>query len=141
MELATSDLVPNAPYTTWWVIFNTPKGCSAQCGEDDIFNPDGTVNLNPDANISILFADGAMSDADGRISFSAILPVGRALGQVIAGPGLIDALKAEVHIVVRAHGPLDANRAYEQLTTFEPHPIIGGDCDLCHDVQFAVHKL
>lgn len=139
MELASSGLEPEAPYTTWWVVFNTPQGCSEACDLDDIFNPDGTVNLNPAANISMLFADGAMTDADGTISFSAILPVGRVLGELLAGPGLVDPRKAEVHLVIRAHGPLDPNRAYEQLSTFEPHPILGGDCVLCEDVQFAVH--
>jgi hypothetical protein len=140
MELATSELEPDAPYTTWWVIFNTPRGCSGgACGPDDIFNPDGTVNLNPAANISMLFADGAMSDASGRIIFTAVLPVGSALGEVLAGSTWFDTRKAEVHIVVRGHGPLDPSRAYAQLTTFEPHPVLGGTCVPCEDVQAAVH--
>lgn len=139
MELATGGLEPEAPYTTWWVIFNTPEGCIGACDLDDLFFPDGTLNINPNANISMLFADGAMSDADGNISFSAILPVGRALGELLAGPGLVDPRRAEIHLVVRAHGPLDLSRAYEQLSTFEPHPILGGTCVPCEDVQFAMH--
>jgi hypothetical protein len=139
MELATNGLEPDAPYTTWWVIFNTPEGCYADCDLDDLFNPDGTLNLNPSANISMLFADGAMTDAEGRISFSAILPAARALGEVLVWSGVVDVRKAEVHLVVRAHGPLEPGRAYEQLSTFEPHPILGGTCALCEDVQFTVH--
>jgi hypothetical protein len=139
MELATGGLEPDAPYTTWWVVFNRPERCYDACDLDDLFNPDGTMNLNPAASISVLFADGAMTDADGNITFNAILPVGRTLGEVIAGPGLLDSRKAEVHIVVRAHGPLDPSRAWVQLTTFEPAPIHGGTCVLCEDVQFAVH--
>lgn len=139
MELTTGGLEPEAPYTTWWVIFNTPAGCSAACDLDDLFNPDGTLNLNPNANISMLFADGAMTDADGNVNFNAVLPVGRALGELLAGPGLVDPRKAEIHIVVRAHGPLDPIRAYEQLSTFEPHPILGGTCVLCEDVQVTIH--
>lgn len=140
MEFATSGLEPGAPYTAWWVVFNTPEGCSEACNEDDIFNPDGTLNLNPEANISILFADGAMTDAEGDAGFSAVLPAGRPLGEVVTGPGLSDAGKAEVHVVVRAHGPLDPSRAYAQLSTFEPHPTLGGNCAECRDVQFAVHQ-
>lgn len=139
MEMATGGLEPEAPYTTWWVIFNTPQGCIDACDLGDLFYPDGTLNLNPAANISMLFADGAMTDADGNITFSAILPVGRVLGQLLAGPGLVDPRKAEVHLVVRAHGPLDPTRAYEQLSTFEPHPVLGGTCVPCEDVQFSVH--
>jgi hypothetical protein len=139
MELATGDLVPDAPYTVWWVVFNRPQDCYGACDLDDLFNPDGTMNLNPNAGISVLFADGAMTDEQGVAIFSAVLPEGRALGEVLAGPGLVDARQAEVHLVVRAHGALDLNRAWEQLSTFEPAPIHGGTCVPCEDVQFSVH--
>ena len=136
MEFATSGLEPNAPYTTWWVVFNNPEKCSDACNEDDIFNADGNLNINPDANISILFADGAMSDAEGNVNFNAILPEGRTLGQVVVGPGLVDASSAEVHPVVRAHGLTDLARLYEQISTFEAHPAIGGSCEVCEDGSF-----
>lgn len=134
MEVSTDGLVANAPYTAWWVIFNTPAGCSDDCGEDDIFAEDGSMDLNPDATISILFADGAVTDANGAARFSALLEEGRPLGEVLAGPGLTDAQGAEVHLVVRAHGALDADRLWEQLTTFEM------ECPACEDVQFVVYK-
>ena len=134
MEISTIELEADAPYTAWWVVFNTPQGCSEACNEDDIFDADGNMSLNPEANISILFADGAMSDADGNASFSATLPEGRTLGEVLAGPGLTDAKGAEIHLVVRYHGEFDAARAYEQLSTFEP------TCEACADVQFVVYQ-
>lgn len=134
MEISTIELEPNAPYTAWWVVFNTPQGCSEACGEDDIFDADGNMSLNPEANISVLFADGAMSDSYGNASFSATLPEGRTLGEVLAGPGLTNARKAEVHLVVRDHGDVDPDRIYEQLSTFEP------TCADCADVQFAIHQ-
>lgn len=123
-ELHTYDLNAGAPYTVWWVVFNTPEGCSDACGEDDIVAEDGTTDFNPDANISI--------------TFSSYLPEGRTLGQVLAGEGLWDAQVAEVHLVVRDHGPLDPDRLYEQLSTFEPGPLTGGSCEICFDVQFSV---
>jgi hypothetical protein len=137
--LTTGGLEPLAPYTIWWVVFNEPSGCLGACDEDDLFNPDGTMNINEAADISILFADGALTDGDGRAAFSGVLLVGSPLGEVVYGPGLRDAHAAEIHIVVRSHGPLDTGRALEQLSTFEPHPTIGGDCVLCADQHFAVH--
>jgi hypothetical protein len=136
----TSDLAPAAPYTLWWVVFNEPQAClGGVCDEDDIFNADGTLNLNAEADISILYADGLLTDAAGGAAFSAVLVAGSALGEVVVGPGLRDTATAEVHVVVRSHGPLEPGRAYEQFTTFEAHPIIGGDCAACADEQFAVH--
>ncbi len=137
--LTTSGLEPLAPYTIWWVVFNEPAACLGPCDEDDLFNPDGTMNINEAADISILYADGALSDDAGNAAFSAVLLVGAPLGEVVYGPGLRDAHAAEIHVVVRSHGPLDPERAFAQLSTFEPHPTIGGDCALCADQQFAVH--
>ena len=139
-ELVTSGLEPMTPYTLWWVVFNRPENCLEACDEDDIFNADGTLNLNPAADISILFADGAMTSVTGGVSFSAVLPEGRTLGEVVVGHGLQDAENAEIHLVVRYHGALEATRAYEQLSTFEPSPVLGGSCTDCSDVQFAVHQ-
>jgi hypothetical protein len=139
--LVAGDLEPLAPYTLWWVIFNSPQDCIGACDTDDIFFPDGTMNINPDADIAILYGDGLLTDEYGVGAFSAVLFEGSALGEVVYGPGLRDAATAEVHLVVRSHGPLDADlvRAYLQLSTFEPHPTIGGACELCADTLFAVH--
>ena len=134
IELTTVELESKAPYTSWWVIFNTPEGCSEACGEDDIFDPDGNMSLNSEANISILFADGVMSDTEGNANFNAVLHEGRTLGQVLVGSGLTSAKKAEVHLVVRFHGDFDTTLAYEQLSTFQ------ADCVDCVDVQFTIHQ-
>lgn len=134
MELKTSGLEPKAPYTVWWVVFNNPQACSDACGEDDIFGEDGNMSLNEAASISILFADGAMSDGEGNGNFSGLLTENRPFGQVAAGPGLTDTQNAEVHLVVRSHGELDASLAYEQLS-------YGKHCADCvfADEQFAIH--
>ncbi|MEM7738417.1 MAG: hypothetical protein AAF267_21790 [Deinococcota bacterium] len=135
VELKTSGLMPREPYTIWWVIFNEPTACSEACDGDDIFAADGSMSLNEMAEISILFADGAMSDADGNGNFSAVLTEDRPFGQVLAGPGLTDTQNAEVHLVVRHHGDLIPELAYEQLS-------LGSACSDCYkqDVQFAVHQ-
>lgn len=135
MELKTNDLMPREPYTVWWVIFNEPTACSETCDGDDIFAADGSMSLNEAAEISILFADGAMSDADGNGNFSAVLTEDRPFGQVLAGPGLTATQDAEVHLVVRHHGDLIPELAYEQLSQ-------GSACSDCYkqDVQFAIHQ-
>ena len=134
MELRTSNLEPKAPYTIWWVVFNNPEACSEDCDEDDIFGEDGKMSLNEAANISILFADGAMTDAEGNGNFSALLTENRPFGQVLAGPGLTDTQNAEVHLVVRSHGELVPSLVYEQLS-------YGKHCADCfkEDVQYAIH--
>lgn len=138
--LTTSGLAADAPYTLWWVVFNDPEAClGGVCDLDDLFFPDGTMNVNQAADIAILFADGTITDELGNAAFSAVLHEGQALGEVVLGAGLRDAAYAEVHLVVRAHGPLVPERARQQLTTFEPHPTIGGDCAACFDEQFAIH--
>lgn len=139
MEMQTVGLEPNAPHTVWWVVFNKPEKCSDSCNADDLLAADGTPNLNEEAEIAMLFADGAMSASDGEASFSAVLPVGRQLGEWVLGSGLADAAAAEVHLVVRSHGPIDTSRLYEQLSTYEPGPIMGGTCEVCQDHHFAVH--
>ena len=134
MELRTSGLMPEAPYTVWWVIFNNPAACSDACDANDLFAEDGSLSLNEAAEISILFADGAMSDAEGNGNFSAVLTQDRPFGQVLVGPGLTATQDAEIHLVVRTHGELIPELAYGQLSQ-------GSACTDCYkkDVQFAVH--
>ncbi len=138
-EVRTIGLDPEAIYSVWWVIFNNPQGCSEACNEDDIFDADGNVSPNPEANISILWATSGISSSSGEGTFSAYLPKGRPLGEVLLGLGLQDAQGAEVHLVLRTHGVADLNTLSAQLTSFQPEPSLGGDCEACQDHQFAVH--
>ena len=139
MELRTDELEPNSPYTVWWVVFNTPQGCSEICDEDDIVDAEGNMAPNPEVNISILWATGGVANAEGKGVFSAYLPEDQPLGEVLFGPALTDARGAEIHLVVRAHGAADADRLYEQLSTFEPDPAMGGNCETCVDGELHVH--
>ena len=140
MELRTIGLDSDAVYTVWWVVFNTPQGCSEACNEDDIFDVDGNVSPNLDANISILWATGGLASSNGEGTFSAYLPEGRPLGEVVFGPGLQDTQGAEIHLVLRTHGEVDTSRLYTQLNSFEAPPALGGTCEACQDHQFAVHQ-
>ena len=149
----TSDLQEGNAYTMWWVIFNNPEECEhpvpgiTSCGEGDVFGkPFGETPVQ----VSVQYAAGNIVSQTGIISLGADLNVGdlpTQPGQLVFGPGLIDAKKAEIHLVVRDHGPYIPGMVEAQLTTF------GGACTAatdptgigpvgpneCADVQFAAH--
>jgi len=152
MTLHTTDLVPNDTYTIWWVIFNAPENCSdGVCNEDDIFYVDenglaldenGGRQLNFDAveaaQVSVQHATGGYFGDAVNGHFSASLGLGDVPG-IVFGPGLLDAQGAEVHLVVRTHGPKIDDLFDAQISTF------GGACDPlneapCVDVQFSMHQ-
>ncbi len=122
-NIHTTGLPPGA-YTLWWVIFNNPDGCQfpapypgSQCGGDtaDLFNPATAA--------SMLWATGRVVQSNGVGNFQAEIRVGDDLGtpgeQWILGDGLIDPQGAEVHMVVKYHGPASDDRTelYEQTHT------------------------
>jgi hypothetical protein len=114
--ITTIGLVPNGPYTNWWVIFNHPEFCSApECGAKDFPQNGG----DPNVQASVLWATGRVADANGHATFSANLTADGAVpGFVIFGPGLLNP-RAEIHIIVRSHGAAstDPKVLEAQLTT------------------------
>jgi hypothetical protein len=132
MTLRTSGLEPGA-YTNWFVIFNHPENCgSFPCGEADVDPAD--VN---GVGSSVLFATGNVVGSSGRGGFAAHLSEGNTKGALF-GPGLLDARAAEVHLVVRYHGPMIPALMPAQINS------INGGCNAlglvdCEDVQAAVH--
>ena len=151
MSLHTSDLSPDEVYTVWWVVFNEPENCSdGACGEDDILifedgapilDENNNFVMNEDgiaaSNISAFFASGSYIDDDGIGHFGGSAGLGDPPG-LFFGPGLINPMTAEVHLVVRTHGPMVDDIFHGQITTFE------GGCGTtdngapCADHQFAV---
>lgn len=136
MTLRTSELEPNAAYTVWWVAFNYPDECaSSPCGEPDL--------VDPDVMTLVTHAAGHVMGANGEGSFAGSLREGAVvhnlLGDLGAGPAvgsLVDAQEAEIHLVVRTHGPKNTPGGVpDQLHTFEV--LCGGSCE---DVQFAIHQ-
>lgn len=56
-------------------------------------------------------------------------------------PGLKDAQAAEIHIVVRSHGPAIEGLESEQITLFlEPGCEDLGGPNVCEDIQFSIHQ-
>ncbi len=133
---STTGLLPGGAYTTWWVIFNNPEFCSPpSCAAKDFPQNMG----DPRVQASVLWATGRVVDGHGQGNLSAHLAAGgrsAAPGQILFGPALLDAFGAEIHLVVRSHGPaLTGDNLKAQLTTF-----LGG-CSInkCEDQQFAQH--
>ena len=150
MNIDTTDL-PVGAYSVWWVIFNNPSACSdGECGENDVLPPPGTV----EADVSVLWTGiGTIVGPDRMGHLSASLAVGAdaAPGQLLFGEGVTNPMGAEVHLIVRYHGPAnwgDATALVEQLSTFQggctPDSSLGVGTDPaafgCFDAQVAVHQ-
>lgn len=146
IALEADSLVPGDAHTLWWVVFNDPAGCSAPgCGEDDIFNPDGSLNVPGvmAAEIAIGNASGNVAKSDGTLEFGGRMPRNGDNGhQVLFGAGLAsDYLltasphDAEVHVIVQSHGQgRSGEKLREQLT------YVDANCTpACADIQFSVH--
>ena len=146
-RLLTTGLPPGA-YTTWWAIFNNPENCQ---GDEGCDLPD---LLEADVNASVFWADGYVVRNNGFGHFRSYIREGRvpsAEGKFVLGPdGLVDSRKAEIHLVVKYHGPAssDPDTLYEQThtllgTCFEgANAIDFGDPFgvQCFDPQAVIHK-
>lgn len=132
----TTMLVPGDAYTLWWVIFNDPASCDMDgCNGSDFPQNGG----DPAVEASVMNATGRVvlaSDA----SFNAFLPVGFSHTNTANGgtrqnfgTGLQDVEGAEVHVIIRSHGPSSGNS--EQTSA------VNIDCDNaapamgCYDPQ------
>lgn len=124
--------------TLWWVVFNSPENCATSpCSGDDLAAADG----------SVFYASGALVPANDRVRFVASLYETAAdfsdigpFTSIVGGPGLVDALAAEIHIVVRTHGPAIAGQETEQITLLlEPSCQQLGGPNECKNIQFAIH--
>ncbi|MGE3719946.1 MAG: hypothetical protein AB7G07_16260 [Bauldia sp.] len=148
MTLVTSGLTPGHVVTVWWVVFNSPEDCThgeagLRCGEGDLLVAEGA----PEVEGTVLYAAGAIIGPDGSGHFSAYLPTGDTSHVTFGlGPGLTRPWGADIHAVVRDHGPAQAGLLGQQIGTF------GGGClDApegagtagnfeCVDLQFAAHE-
>ncbi|MEQ8673799.1 MAG: hypothetical protein RLP44_26660 [Aggregatilineales bacterium] len=152
MTVETTGLEPGDAYTVWWVIFNNPEECSdGICNIEDVFlMEDGEFALTEDGmrqpnvagremtQVSSLRATGNIGYIDGTSVFRAHLPIGDTTDHVNFGPGLLDSMNTEVHLIIRTHGPIIPELLNEQLMTAWggcPDPMDRSPCD---DVQIAI---
>jgi hypothetical protein len=123
------------------MVFNHPQTCISGATTETPDDPRcGMADMNnPAAGLSVLYAAGHVIDQDGVADFGAYLREGdtdKALPGMALG--LLDAAAADVHLVVRDHGPADPAMVVEQIHTF-------GACnpsglENCHDLQMSVHE-
>lgn len=156
LRLAAMDLDANSAYSVWWAVFNKPENCivAQQCGEADLFESPGMLSPTnvPTVMISTFYAAGFVTGSDGVANVSAeietgVLPNGLFVDQgwsepVGFGPdsnsGVLqgNGLGAEVHVVLRTHGPSIAGSVGNQITTFT------GLCDsqACANQQAVIFR-
>lgn len=115
--LRTSDLVAGDAYTVWAVIFNNPDACDGPCDASDLANPDV-------AGFSTL-GTGKVADREGTMFYM----------RIPSGEQLMDPRGAEIHFVVRTHGPAIPDLVEEQIST------LNGGCppNTCSNVLMAKH--
>ena len=143
----TTGLVPGHVVTMWWIVFNNPEACvhgegGYRCGEPDLIIMGGDQAVEG----TVLNAGGHVVGPDGAGHFGSFLAVGDTDGVMIEGPGLTNPLGADVHLVLRDHGPVQSGNFVDQLSTY------GGGCTeapdgtgtlgdfVCTQPQFAVHE-
>jgi hypothetical protein len=134
-SLRTNGLMNGHAYSIWWVIFNNPEACDGDCGIEDLFVDFPTdLTPNPEVNPAVMSGGGNVVGQSGRAGFAGHLNEGQITNEhplFIGGPGLLDARGAEIHLVVRSHGPMIPGMVRLQISTFEGgcetvggHPII-----------------
>lgn len=130
-NLHTSGLQPGNAYTFWWVIYNNPEFCAVSpCSFADFGNPL--------VNSSAKNAAGHIVGNSGRTAFAAHLRVGDTTGrELLFGPGLLDSLGAEIHLIVRNHGRAIPSQMPAQISTY-----FGGcePIERCSDDQIAIYQ-
>lgn len=151
-NLETTELEPETATTAWIVIFNKPEYCATSpCGDPDLFEPDVMADM--------VGGFGQVIGDSGEATFSGSRSTNDTTGSALAALGLpaygiIDPDKAEIHFVLRSHGPAIPGMIEEMTTTFnggcqhpgepfpDPLPPELGEPgpNTCVDVQFAVHQ-
>lgn len=146
--LRTSDLVKGHAISIWWVIFNNPEACDGDCGIEDLFvDFPADLTPNPDTNPAVMGGAGNVVGGSGIAAFAAHLNEGQITVEhplFVGGPGLMDAREAEIHLVVRSHGPLQPGLNHAMFSSFEggcevelPPGTVPEDVGECSDLQAA----
>ena len=120
MVIHAVGLAPGHAYAVWWVVFNDPAFCAhasigtgARCGNEDLPANEG----DPRVQATMAYATGHVVDGAAGVrttDFAAWLPAD-SWSLAAFGPGLIDPVGAEVHLLVADLGPVDAVLDANQL--------------------------
>jgi hypothetical protein len=149
VNFKTSGLMPGHTYTLWWVIWNKPENCETPgaCGLDDF------MERALDVEVELLYAAGSVAGNNGKGNYSAHLKendnstsVHELFGLPSFG-GLQNADTAEIHAVLRSHGPKIPGQVNEQINSYEggcivnfpPFTEIPDEAGECGDIIAAIH--
>jgi hypothetical protein len=121
-----NNLKPGA-YTIWWVIWNSPQNCITPggCIEDDFGTPVAV-------EVEVMYAGGHVVGKNGKGNFSAHLNAGDDTPESmnesfgfpsVGGLAVGNTFDAEVHVVLRTHGPAVPGLINEQISSY------AGGCD------------
>jgi hypothetical protein len=145
LNIQTRELEPGHTYSVWMVVFDAPEHCAEPyaCGLDDIIPlMDDPGAENPSEATVFGAVGGGLAGGTGRAAFAGHAKPGDEANDVLFGDGSLDnPLTAEIHFVIRTHGPAIPGMIHEQISTFN------GGCEegepnegLCDDVQFGVFR-
>lgn len=148
LNFETTGLMPGHAYTLWWVVWNKPENCATPgaCVEADFAN---ALNVE----VQLLYAAGSVAGNNGNGNFSAHLKENDDSGsihQLFGLPnfgGLQDADAAEIHAVLRSHGPKIPGQVNEQINSYEggcvvnfaPFTEVPDEAGECGDIFAAIH--
>lgn len=136
MEIETSGLDASTAYTVWAVIFNRSQYCTTTpCGLADLPISPGH---DPRVQASVAYVTGGFSGADGTLLQEGQLYRARngvKPTQTLFGPGLLNSERAEIHFVLRGHGPDPG----DPLLAFGSYNAGCSDDNPCGDHQVTVH--
>ncbi|MEH6537130.1 MAG: hypothetical protein V7719_12100 [Psychroserpens sp.] len=121
INFKVENLTPGYAYTLWWVIWNNPGNCGVPnaCLDTDFGIADQVA-------VEVLYATGHVIGNSGKGNFSAHLSVGDDSGSINSLFGLPpagglqsgNAFGAEVHAVLRSHGPAVPGVVDEQINSY-----------------------
>ena len=117
--ISSRALEPDTAYSIWWAVFNRPRYCSEayRCTVSDL----ETFGGDPRVRASVFWGGGFISDASGVANISLRLAQGRTERELFANTrdyGLHNLRGAEIHLVLRSHGPTGlAGSVAEQIGT------------------------
>ena len=150
VNFKTEGLMPGHAYTLWWVIWNKPENCivPGACSEADFAN---ALNVE----VQLLYATGHVAGNNGKGNFSAHINENNDNGSIheLFGlpnfGGLQNAQTAEVHAVLRSHGPKIPGQVSSQIGSYEggctvflpAFTEIPDEVGECGDIISALHRL
>ena len=147
-------LIPGHAYTLWWVVWNKPQNCITpnQCIDQDFFTNATGVE------VELLYAAGKVANRRGKATFYTRLRAGdtsKSINSGMFGLPSVGGLQkgntfgAEVHLVIRSHGPSIPGQVYDQISSYDggctdplailPFTEIPDEEGECADIEFSIH--